>query len=87
MVTVSRNYGEIREEDQKSGSLVLDTVSLRCPWNIDMRVAKRLFDELAWDIYVLYLVVVCYAVNLSKEHKCVCTQYVQCVYVYNSVGF
>ena len=48
-------------------SSVLVMVSLRFKRNIEMRMSKCLLDKLAWDIYVLFLVVVCYTVNLSRE--------------------
>lgn len=52
------------------------------PVDIEMRVANRLFSKLAWDIYVLYLVVVCYTVNLGKEHVCVCVHTICAVCVH-----
>lgn len=61
-------------------SSVLVTVSLRFKRNIEMRMSKCLLDKLAWDIYVLFLVVVCYTVNLSREqaqHRTTGTSYGQ----------
>lgn len=48
-------------------SLALDTVGLGCLSDVEMRAANGPWDQWAWGIYLLYLVIVCHTLSLSKE--------------------